>query len=296
MLSFSMTWLLFSIPLMQVENYNFHGFPAPTLGLLIHICTSIESWLCEDASNVAVVHCYVDVSRLSHKQDGKGRTMVVCACVMAWMGWFNSPAEALAICLDRRGLDETAVLPSQQRTLQYFDSLLQGVRPSPAGMQLTEVTVSHLPDMGQGVCCPSLEVYCQDHRVFVSRGNTLKAGESVSFAPNVVLRVSPAGNCHLGNRVVATASYSRGERLDAIARAIPHRLRETVPTELPRGSLRRRRETPRGTGGDVCVRSERRPAGVGRSVRRADFPRVVGSVGRSDASQGDAHGTRACPG
>ncbi|KAK8812776.1 hypothetical protein WA538_002510, partial [Blastocystis sp. DL] len=162
----------------MVENYNFHGFPAPTLGLLIHICTSIESWLCEDPANVAVVHCY----------DGKGRTMVVCACVMAWMGWFNSPVEALAICLDRRGLDETAVLPSQQRTLQYFDSLLQGVRPSPAGLQLTEVTVSYLPDMGQGLCCPTLEVYCQDRRVCVSRGSTLKAGETVSFTPNVVLR------------------------------------------------------------------------------------------------------------
>ena len=279
-----------------MENYNFHGFPAPTLGLLIHICTSIESWLCEDPANVAVVHCYVDVPPLSHKQDGKGRTMVVCACVMAWMGWFNSPVEALAICLDRRGLDETAVLPSQQRTLQYFDSLLQGVRPSPAGLQLTEVTVSYLPDMGQGLCCPTLEVYCQDRRVCVSRGSTLKAGETVSFTPNVVLRVSPAGKCHLGDGVAATAPHSRGDRLDAAARAVPHRLREALPTEFPRGSLRRRRETPRGAGGDVCVRSERGPAGGGGSVRRADFPRVVGAVGRSDAAQGVAHGPHAGPG
>ena len=43
----------------QVENFNFNGYPAPTLGLLIKICTSVETWLSSNPENVAVVHCYV---------------------------------------------------------------------------------------------------------------------------------------------------------------------------------------------------------------------------------------------
>ena len=52
--------------------------------------------------------------------------MLVCACVMTWLGWFNSPTEALAVCLDRRGLPESVMCPSQLRYLFYFESLLQG--------------------------------------------------------------------------------------------------------------------------------------------------------------------------
>ena len=43
----------------QVENYDVHGYPAPTLGLLVRICTTVEAWLTADPENVAVIHCYV---------------------------------------------------------------------------------------------------------------------------------------------------------------------------------------------------------------------------------------------
>ena len=46
-------------------NYDFTGYPAPSLGLLIKICTNIETWLSEDPSNIAVVHCYVRLSPAS---------------------------------------------------------------------------------------------------------------------------------------------------------------------------------------------------------------------------------------
>ena len=88
--------------------------------------------------------------------------MLVCACVMVWMGWFHSPSEALAVCLDRRGLLESAMCPSQLRYLTYFDSLMQGIRPSPEAMTLTTVEVSHVPDVEDGTCSPFIEVA---HRV-----------------------------------------------------------------------------------------------------------------------------------
>lgn len=43
----------------QVIEVKFPGFPAPPLGLLFKICTSIENWLAADTANVAVVHCMV---------------------------------------------------------------------------------------------------------------------------------------------------------------------------------------------------------------------------------------------
>lgn len=47
---------------MQVMEVKFPGFPAPPLGVLVKICTSIENWLNADADNIAVIHCMVSVS------------------------------------------------------------------------------------------------------------------------------------------------------------------------------------------------------------------------------------------
>lgn len=51
----------------RVMNYNLNGYPAPGLGLLVKICTGIESWLSSDPKNIAVVHCYVPHSPLPHR-------------------------------------------------------------------------------------------------------------------------------------------------------------------------------------------------------------------------------------
>jgi len=47
--------------LRQVIEVRFPGFPAPPLGLLFKLVTSIENWLAADPANVAVVHCMVRV-------------------------------------------------------------------------------------------------------------------------------------------------------------------------------------------------------------------------------------------
>lgn len=69
-------------PNTQVLEFRFPGHPAPPLGMLFKICTSIESWINADDKNVAAVHCLT----------GRGRTSTVLACYLAWVGevliWF----------------------------------------------------------------------------------------------------------------------------------------------------------------------------------------------------------------
>ena len=75
----------------QVLEYKFPGHPAPPLGLLFKICTSVESWLDADERNVAVIHCLT----------GKGRTAALVACILTWIGEFASPMEALQYVAER---------------------------------------------------------------------------------------------------------------------------------------------------------------------------------------------------
>lgn len=137
---------------------------------------------------MAVVHCY----------DGKGRTMTICACVMTWIGWFNNPMEALAVCLDRRGLSEEILLPSQLRCIQNFDSLIQGVRPVGDAFNLTSLTIRSLPGIEDNTCSPFIEIYNQNELVYTSyrKGSKTKgivtpvnAGEGITFTPNINLFV-----------------------------------------------------------------------------------------------------------
>ena len=43
---------------------------------MFKICTSVESWTDADPRNVAIIHCLT----------GKGRTAVIIACILTWMG------------------------------------------------------------------------------------------------------------------------------------------------------------------------------------------------------------------
>jgi hypothetical protein len=142
----------------QVLEYKFPGHPAPPLGLLFKICTSIESWLDADDQNVAVVHCLT----------GKGRTATLMACVLTWLGEFDSPMQALTYVAQRRS---TAVdyltIPSQRRYLQYFSNLLDGVKPNSEPLLLRRIIINSIPGFGymnsedsstQG-CCPYIQIF-----------------------------------------------------------------------------------------------------------------------------------------
>lgn len=140
----------------QVLEYKFPGHPAPPLGLLFKICAAIESWLDADRNNVAVVHCLT----------GKGRTGSILACVLAWIGEFSSPLEALNYVANRRKLSiEELTIPSQRRYIQYFSNVLDGVKPRSDPLLLRRVIMNTIPRFGAAKdgsvegCCPYLQIF-----------------------------------------------------------------------------------------------------------------------------------------
>lgn len=141
----------------QVLEYRFPGHPAPPLGLLFKICTSIESWLDADEENVGIIHCLT----------GKGRTATLMACVLTWIGEFTSPVKALEYIADRKGIAvENLTIPSQPRYLTYFSNMLDGVKPRSEPLLLRRVIMNTIPIYGnngggedsQG-CCPYLQLF-----------------------------------------------------------------------------------------------------------------------------------------
>ncbi len=142
----------------QVLEYRFPGHPAPPLGLLFKICTSVESWLDADDKNVAVIHCLT----------GKGRTATLLACILTWLGEFDSPMQALQYVANRRGtVVDYLTIPSQRRYIQYFSNLLDGVRPNSEPLVLRRVIINSIPIFGEfssenGLlkgCCPYIQLF-----------------------------------------------------------------------------------------------------------------------------------------
>ena len=120
----------------QVQEYKFPGHPAPPLGLMFQICTSVESWLSQDTANVAVIHC----------MTGRGRTASVIACVLSWIGEIESPIDALQHVANKRRTNlERLVIPSQRRYVQYFTSVMDGVKPRSEPVKLKRVIVNTIP-------------------------------------------------------------------------------------------------------------------------------------------------------
>ena len=141
----------------QVLEYKFPGHPAPPLGLLFKICTSVESWLDADEKNVAVVHCLT----------GKGRTAALMACILTWIGEFSSPMEGLQYVAERRGISaDILTIPSQRRYVQYFSNMLDGVKPRSEPLLLRRVIINSIPDFSdstspEGIkgCCPYVQLF-----------------------------------------------------------------------------------------------------------------------------------------
>ena len=154
-----------------VLEYRFPGHPAPPLGLLFKMCTSIESWLDADAQNIAVAHCLT----------GKGRTATVLAAFLAWDGALGSPMEALDFVAERRRIDvDRLTTPSQRRYLQYFSNMLDGVKPRSEPLLLRRVIMNTVPlfgaprddaaeaSAGNLGCCPYLQLFRGGKLIFTT--------------------------------------------------------------------------------------------------------------------------------
>lgn len=167
----------------QVLEYKFPGHPSPPLGLVVKICTSVESWLDADEKNVAIIHCLT----------GKGRTTSLVACILSWMGEFQSPSEALQYVADRRNVSISSLtIPSQQRYIQYFSNMLDGVRPRSQPVVLKRIIFHGIPifgnqgdnDAGEG-CCPYLQLF--------KCGKLLASSFPVSCSNKMMENTSPDG-------------------------------------------------------------------------------------------------------
>lgn len=139
--------------------------------------------------------------------------MTVCTCFLVWAGWFKSTEEALAVCLNRRGLSPDVMLPSQLRYIRYFDSIMQGIHPTGDSLRLTRITIPMIPDMENGSCSPFIEVYNKNCLVFSSyrkgsksRGTVtpVNASDTIVFKLDVVVQ----GNVFIRCRHLGTSSTS----------------------------------------------------------------------------------------
>lgn len=120
----------------QVQEFKFPGHPAPPLAVMFQIINSMESWLSADPENVAVVHCLT----------GRGRTVTVLACFLAWVGEFDTATEALSFVCQRRHTElERVVIPSQIRYVHYFCNVMAGTKPRSEPLLLERVIVNTIP-------------------------------------------------------------------------------------------------------------------------------------------------------
>ena len=149
-------------------EFKFPGHPAPPLGLLFKICTSIENWLHADPTNVACMHCLT----------GKGRTATILACYLTWVGETASVMEGLQyVATKRQEQMEKLTIPSQRRYLQYFSNMLDGVKPRSDPLLLRRVIMNTIPKFGAAEdsgdaqdlgCCPYIQLFKNGNLIFTA--------------------------------------------------------------------------------------------------------------------------------
>ena len=140
--------------------------------------------------------------------------MTVCTCFMVWAGWMKTTEESLAICLSRRNLPPSVMLPSQMRMIRYFDAIMKGTHPLGDALRLSRVTVTNVPDVENGSCSPFIEIYNQNKLAFSS----FTVGKCVRSLP-------PLGR----KRCLG----------DPVPNPVPHGIRPTVQGGLWRGRVGR---------------------------------------------------------
>jgi len=153
---------------LSAVEFRFPGHPSAPLGALFELCTSLDSWLQADETNVAVVHCLT----------GKGRTMTVLACYLAWTGFRSfTPQQALNYVSERKGMKlAEATIPSQRRYVEYFSRALDGVRPRAEPIVLKSAKAFGVPKDSL------LQAYVDGALAFNGKGATQDANGVVYFA------------------------------------------------------------------------------------------------------------------
>lgn len=152
----------------QVIEFKFPGYPSPPLDKIFNICRSMDSWLRADVQNVIAVHC----------QTGRGRTMTMISCYLAWARIFPTARAALEhISKIRRNPIEKLLVPTQLRYIDYFDRLLSQKFPSPHPIRIERIIVNTIPNFAssnssvQG-CRPCLQIFKHSKLLYSSYGKS----------------------------------------------------------------------------------------------------------------------------
>ncbi|CAI5727818.1 unnamed protein product [Peronospora effusa] len=209
----------------QVLEFNFPGHPAPPLGLVFKICSSIENWLQADDKNLAAIHCLT----------GKGRTGTVIACYLAWVGQFSNAMESLEYVAEQRQTSvEKLTIPSQRRYIQYFNNVMEGVKPRSSPLLLRRIIINTIPVFGERRvleqakdtstddgsetvegCCPYLQIFKGGKLVFTTTWSDMEDGQGIQWASTGDGSVSFNVNCMLQGDILIRCRHltDAGERI-----------------------------------------------------------------------------------
>lgn len=127
------------------ENWTHYPLPdhmPPTLNLTLQIVTEIDSFLCKDVRNVALIHC----------KEGKGRSGTICCSYLMYeakqRGIYLNPEEAMEMFTKhrmKRHFGEGISIKSQVRFLHYWKRYLQFSPAMRANFHLYNNLVEKVP-------------------------------------------------------------------------------------------------------------------------------------------------------
>lgn len=123
-------------------------------------------------------------------QNGKGRTITTVSCFLAWCGYFQTAEGALDYVCDKKGGNRMNLLiPSQRRYVQYFDKILDGIRPSSVPLRLKRVIIMGKPTLADNsTYFPILQILKGGSILFTS-DDPLIEENVVKYEVDVILEV-----------------------------------------------------------------------------------------------------------